>query len=206
MGKKKPDVKKYRTNPDTDTISINMEQVANDNPLLREHSGPFLTNPDDVSSLGNPPRARDLYKKGVMLCSPSEPHKNLKPTWKPTVYNGAEFDRILWGPKHRRNLGRNKKEIYAVKGNRVVNLVYDAKDNSCVFREQMVLPKEKIEKLQEELRGDSGIYDYLSLMGIFQAQEHRDIANKLMNENYIPEVKVIVGAVPYHSKSGKRNY
>ncbi len=64
MGKKRPYVKKYRTN--RDTISINMEQVANEDPLFPYHSE---APPSDI---------RRLYKKGHQFCSPSEPKKHRK--------------------------------------------------------------------------------------------------------------------------------
>ena len=269
MGKKKPYVKKYRTN--VDTISLNVEQFTQADPLfpyrtdphsddprrlykkghqfcpesgpripkkrrklkrhgdninldtfslnLKEHSGPFLGRPDEVLPPSEINKLERAYKENRSSLPPEIRYKmdegrqkNLEslsgrnPAWKPTVYDENEFDRILWGPKHRCNLGRNKREIYAVKGNRVVNLVYDAKDNSCVFREQMILPRAKIEELHDDLEGDSGIYDYFTLLSLFQSQEHYDIVKKLADKNYIPKVKVIVGAVPYHPKAGKRNY
>jgi hypothetical protein len=210
--KKKRGLRRHGDNINVDALSLN----------LNDHSGPFLTEPDEVLPPSEINKLERAYRTNPSSLPPEIRHKmdegrrkNLeslygrkpdKSRWKPTVYNREEFDEILWGPKHRHSLGRNMREIYAVKGNRVVNLVYDTKDNSCVFREHMVLPRAKIEELHDDLEGNSGIYDYLTLLSLFQSQEHYDIARKLTDENYIPKVKVVVGAVPYHPKNGKRNY
>jgi len=169
--------KVYRTNPDT--ISLNMDEVM---------ASPFGTFFPFKEELESSVRGSDSAGSGSLL----SPVKHSKDRYM-----------ILWEGKANENMGRSKREVYALKGNLVINLVYDAKDNNCVFRREMRLRRPYIENLQDDLNGKNGFLDYVTLLSVFTSEMRYDSIRQ-SDSDCKPKIKVRVSEIPYHPKEYKK--
>ncbi|MCX6815045.1 MAG: hypothetical protein NTY20_05345 [Candidatus Aenigmarchaeota archaeon] len=163
--------------------------------------------PFDETVKDNEPYFCGFKEHPANIPAPEQAKKVGKPKPDSHIYNPEEFEKILY-----------ESEIppleiafmFAIKGRKLINVVYETETKNVKLREEMRLTKSEIKEINAKIKENaakakSKLSNRIYLEEKFHLEHYKDGLRSMSDPGYVPKIKIMIDNPPYSPKQ-RRGY